>query len=208
MAEEVSELIEQYAGATNVAERDGLFERLKEHSEEPLTRDFLAAMIRDEADIYLRLSAARVLAISGDEVALQVLEGALATDVESEVFEFAAAAMGEVCGTGFFEPLLKIWKEKQRPTPQLVAAMLTLETVDSARALNEFSTFISGSSVNDLRDEELMQAALACLRHEHLPATEALLGLAQRIEKARDQIGDCEDLIVSLRDIATAIQRQ
>jgi hypothetical protein len=194
------ELIEVYFDLEEPAERDALFDRLVA-LRSPVVDEFLAAMMDEDEDDYVRAAAAAELARRGSPAAVARLEADLADPEEPFFFDNALQTLVAVRGPAFYDTLRALWHDAERDDAERRQAMLGLEAADLARALGDFVMFVEAQhDVSDLPDDQLEVAIAAFVRHEHRAALPALRGLAERISKAEIDPDVRQDLSELVRE--------
>ena len=198
-AEDARELIDVYFELEEPEERDALFDQLLAIRHE-LVDAFLRTMMRNDEDACMRAAAAAELARRGDAEGLDLLEEYL-TDADTPyVFQQALFVLGEAYGKAFYPTLQELWLDIGRPSDQRKEVMLAMETLDAARALGDFVAFIDALlDADDIEQEQdlVESAIMAFVRHNFLPAADALADLYDRVlnspagdPQARDELAD------------------
>ena len=175
------ELINRYFEIEEPRQRDRIFAQLMRQRNE-LVDEFLQAMMANDDDEFMRAAAAAELAKRGDTAAIAFLDGELQNPTDHFFFEQAARALGEVHGPAFYETLRDIWQDPQRDPPERREAMVNMESLAPARALQDFVIFTQSiTDIGNLPDDRLEIAMAAFARHTFVAAIGPLTQLHQRI---------------------------
>lgn len=190
---EARELIEVYFELEEPAERDVVFDRLVA-LDTPSVADFLRVMMAHDGDEFVRAAAACELAARGDADAVAALEADLADPEELYFFENALDGLSRARGAAFYDTARELWLDAARDADERRAAMLTLESLDTSRALADFEAFVAAQTdLARMPDAELEVVMAAFARHGHRRGVTALQALRERIRGASDLDADERD---------------
>jgi len=182
---EASELVDVYFTLEEPAERDALFDRLIALSS-PIVTEFLRAMMEEDEDEHLRAAATGELARRGVPEAEAALEARLIEAEDAYFFAHALSVLAELRGPRFYDRVLTLWQEPERDADERREAMLTMETLDPARAMADFARFIDAQTdMRALADDQIEVAMLAFVRQGYRAGMPVLEALHARIGKAQ-----------------------
>jgi hypothetical protein len=193
-------LIDVYFDCVEPRERDVAFDRLVALST-PVVDEFLRAMMEEDEDEFARAAAAAEMARRGDATAIAQLEHCLEDAEELFFFENAIDTLAEIRGKAFYDTARAIWVDPQHDADERRQAMLTMEAVDTSRALADFSDFIRGQQdPAAMPDDQIEIAALAFARHDYTAGRDALVGLRERLRAVAGLDAEEREEIVSFLD--------
>jgi len=91
----------------------------------------------------------------------------------------------ELKGPAFYDTAAALWRDAERDPDERREAMLAMEGADPARAMADFTAFISDiRDIGALPDDQIELAMLAFVRHQHVAALPVLAELEKRVAAA------------------------
>ena len=179
--DQARELTDLYFDLEDPVERDVVFDKLAALDSD-IVREFFASMMDHDEDDYLRAAAAAELARRGDAEALARLEDEVQDPSDLTLFTQALHALAELRGQAFYEVAAAVWRDAAREGAERREAMQVLESLDVARALQDFLAWISDiTDVHTLADDLVEVAMAAFVRHDFQAALPVLQALRGRI---------------------------
>lgn len=206
--EDASILMDLYFATESPAERDLVFEQLIANPS-PVIDTFLQAMLEEDDDDHMRLSAACELAKRGKPEGIQYLEAQLDEPIHLGFFLRAIDVLCTVHGPSFYDRLYAIWQDPTRDHDERRQAMLALEEIDLTRALKDYAEFVThfADDLQHIHEDQLQAAALSFAQHDYKDAIPLLQQLKIPIQNNTTLQDEEKLLLISLLDEAIRWQR-
>lgn len=182
LPEAIEELIALYFACDDAQERDYMLQQLADR-QEPEALDFLQAMMVRDEDPFLRLGAAKALAMRGDAQALQSIAQMLAVCSDDLLFveavdAYVSCAPGEACAE-----LQAIFEDPWRDPHERQQAALGMSRCDPAAARSCFLAAIDKMQTPaDVDFDALETMLLAFVDTDASQAITRLEALCQRLQ--------------------------
>lgn len=135
-------LVELFFDCEEPEERDALFDVVAARGDGP-SHAFLAAVMAQDDDPYLRVAAARALLVHDVEGAREYLFTQLQRSSDELLFEDALTALLERPGPGLFEMLIPLAADDQRDIAERRLVQVALAQLDESRALKACRALLS-----------------------------------------------------------------
>lgn len=167
-------LIDLYFDCDDADERDVVFERIASLEQEK-TNAFFEAMMQNDEDEYMRVAAAELLAVRGNEVAKQVLYRLLEEQHDTDLFEQVLDALVRIDPEHTKLQCQQIFYNRDCDFVERRIALLVLESFDVQAALICAQKFIADLSQPEPRHGDLLELTIGVLVRTPVPESQALL---------------------------------